>query len=516
MGYFSNLSPKLLQDNKMHILYPVNLAVSTSYKDTNTIHNSDSNTLKLEASCGTIWTDSMDGRKSSVGFIHNNDFYSLPFRHPIFYKALSMFNGSAEEKGDISMYNVWSYGHMLSPAYYFSPHFADSNMSDVARFISTDSVNGTPLYRLSSYINIYDPKLSSFYSKFTIGSDRVETYFYPSEFSQKYGLWTQEYISGQPIKDELRVNVDTMLKYLVDVNRNSNSYSWWSIHDDIRYGLSGYRWWGTWQQTRFHPRFVRLFPIYVKDETTVSNARGELEDFKEMVAWQKDMAPRPPEEFRPDMLGINDMSSVYIQKHDVGENRFEDAVSNHSIDLISMGDTGNPNPGEEKARFVGICDNAITYGFVKNTNYVKIYSADTKWISVPFQDKMAIEYVPNNPIFNAINYSYPEYGEGLYTDKYLAPRNLDMVIRSYNVYNVERRALGWQGSGYNNRKLKVLFSDNPIMSYMSSRSGVYRLYNSANMINSIKWITDSNGMLVMKFENTADMLIDNVVPNVNV
>ena len=69
MGYFSNLSPKLLQDNKMHILYPVNLAVSTSYKDTNTIHNSDSNTLKLEASCGTIWTDSMDGRNVQTPYI---------------------------------------------------------------------------------------------------------------------------------------------------------------------------------------------------------------------------------------------------------------------------------------------------------------------------------------------------------------------------------------------------------------------------------------------------------------
>ena len=90
MGYF-NLSPKLIQDNKMHIVYPVNISESNAETDINSVHNLDDNTKTLDAACGAIWINRMDGCQEDAGFIHNSDVCSYAYRCPSFYNTLFMY-----------------------------------------------------------------------------------------------------------------------------------------------------------------------------------------------------------------------------------------------------------------------------------------------------------------------------------------------------------------------------------------------------------------------------------------
>lgn len=505
MGYF-NLSPKLIQDNKMHIVYPVNISESNAETDINSVHNLDSNTKTLDAACGAIWINRMDGCQEDAGFIHNSDIYSYVYRCPFFYNTLFIYkpDSSIDEDGDmanIANYKFWSYGHMLSTYVYGSPHFTDHSLTETARFISNEKVNSKALlYRLSTDVHIYDPLISSYYMDITVGDDRVRTFFYPSRLSVKYNIWPQ--MNG-PKEDALRVNVDTMLKYLIDVDYAASrptSYGdkFFDVSEDM---ISNDYWWhpkGNDNVLWYNANSVDVFPSYLTIESNgLLNERGSQSDYAEFLARH---------DVDNDRVSLNrlDSRTILSTDPDYPDYRFDDVVKYHPYSLISMGDLTAYKElvPPEKSRFISVISNAVTYAFLKNTSYVKVYTSDSKWISVPYQDRMWHIKGTGNDV------TIPTYGNGLYTAKYIAPLNVDHLVRQWNLRAVEKRAVGV--ADYEQRKNKVLFSDCPIMSYKSARSGIWRLYNSANMINAIRWDQDQNGKLIMHFENTADMLIDGI------
>ena len=502
MGYF-NLSPKLIQDNKMHIVYPVNISESNAETDINSVHNLDDNTKTLDAACGAIWINRMDGCQEDAGFIHNSDICSYAYRCPSFYNTLFIYkpDSNIDEDGDmanIANYKFWSYGHMLSTYTYRSPHFTDHSLSETARFISNESIRGkTLLYRLSSDVHIYDPLISSYYMDITEGTDRVKTFFYPSRLSAKYNIWPQ--MNG-PKEDALRVNVDTMLKYLIDVDYEASrtDHYTWKLFDVSEDGCSKNYWWQPDSPSKvswYNANSVDVFPSYLTIESNGSalNERGSRSDYAQFLA-----------DHGVDRICLNRLDSRNILSA-TQDYSFDDVVKNHPYSLISMGDLtscqGLTPP--RWSRFISVISNAVTYAFLANTHYVKVYTSDSKWISVPYQDRMWYKKGAG------YNVTIPDYGRGLYTAKYIAPLNVDHLVRQWNVRAVESRADGHQQY----RQNKVLFSGCPIMSYRSARSGIWRLYNSANMINSIRWDHDQNEKLIMHFENTADMMIDGVIPN---
>lgn len=502
MGYF-NLSPKLIQDNKMHIVYPVNISESNAETDINSVHNLDDSTKTLDAACGAIWINRMDGCQEDAGFIHNSDICSYAYRCPSFYNTLFIYkpDSNIDEDGDmanIANYKFWSYGHMLSTYTYRSPHFTDHSLSETARFISNESIRGkTLLYRLSSDVHIYDPLISSYYMDITEGTDRVKTFFYPSRLSAKYNIWPQ--MNG-PKEDALRVNVDTMLKYLIDVDyeaSRTDNYVW-KLFDVSEDGCSKNYWWQPASSSKiswYNANNVDVFPSYLTIESNGSalNERGSRSDYAQFLV-----------DHGVDRICLNRLDSRNILST-TQDYSFDDVVKNHPYSLISMGNLTScqeltPPRG---SRFISVISNAITYAFLNRTSYVKVYTSDSKWISVPYQDRMGYKKGAG------YNVTIPKYGRGLYTAKYIAPLNVDHLVRQWNVRAVESRADGLQQY----RQNKVLFSGCPIMSYRSARSGMWRLYNSANMINSIRWDHDQNEKLIMHFENTADMMIDKVIPN---
>lgn len=503
MGYF-NLSPKLIQDNKMHIVYPVNISESNAETDINSVHNLDDNTKTLDAACGAIWINRMDGCQEDAGFIHNSDIHSYVYRCPSFYNTLFMYKtgSNIDESGyraNITNYKFWSYGRMLSTYAYRSPHFTDHSLSEPARFISNESIRGkTLLYRLSSDVHIYDPLISSYYMDITEGNDRVKTFFYPSRLSAKYNIWPQ--MNG-PKEDALRVNVDTMLKYLIDVDYagSRTDYSAWKLFDVSEDGCSKNYWWqpnNTSKISWYNANSVDVFPSYLTIESNdnVLNERGSQSDYAQFLA-----------DHDVDRICLNRLDSRNILSA-AQDYSFDNAVKNHPYSLISMGDLTSLREltPPRKSRFISVISNAVTYAFLANTSYVKVYTSDSKWISVPYQDRMGYKRGAD------YNVTIPRFSRGLYTAKYIAPLNVDHLVRQWNVRAVESRADGHQQY----RQNKVLFSGCPIMSYRSARSGIWRLYNSANMINSIRWDHDRrNKKLTMLFENTADMMIDGVIPN---
>lgn len=502
MGYF-NLSPKLIQDNKMHIVYPVNISESNAETDINSVHNLDDNTKTLDAACGAIWINRMDGCQEDAGFIHNSDICSYAYRCPSFYNTLFIYkpDSNIDEDGDmanIANYKFWSYGHMLSTYAYRSPHFTDHSLSETARFISNESIRGkTLLYRLSDDVHIYDPLISSYYMDITEGNDRVKTFFYPSRLSAKYNIWPQ--MNG-PKEDALRVNVDTMLKYLIDVDYEASrtDYYVWKLFDVSEDGCSKNYWWqpdSPSKQSWYNANSVDVFPSYLTIESNGStlNERGSQSDYAQFLA-----------DHGVDRICLNrsDSRNILSATQDYS---FDDVVKNHPYSLISMGDLTSCQELTPPmwSRFISVISNAVTYAFLNRTKYVKVYTSDSKWISVPYQDRMGYKKGAG------YNVTIPDYGRGLYTAKYIAPLNVDHLVRQWNVRAVESRADGHQQY----RQNKVLFSGCPIMSYRSARSGIWRLYNSANMINSIRWDHGRNKKLTMYFENTADMMIDGVIPN---
>ena len=503
MGYF-NLSPKLIQDNKMHIVYPVNISESNAETDINSVHNLDDSTKTLDAACGAIWINRMDGCQEDAGFIHNSDICSYAYRCPSFYNTLFIYkpDSNIDEDGDmanIANYKFWSYGHMLSTYTYRSPHFTDHSLSETARFISNESIRGkTLLYRLSSDVHIYDPLISSYYMDITEGTDRVKTFFYPSRLSAKYNIWPQ--MNG-PKEDALRVNVDTMLKYLIDVDYEASrtDHYVWKLFDVSEDGCSKNYWWQLDSPSKiswYNANSVDVFPSYLTIESNGSalNERGSQSDYAQFLA-----------DHGADRICLNRMDSRNILSA-TQDYSFYDVVKYHPYSLISMGDLTSCQEltPPRWSRFISVISNAVTYAFLNRTSYVKVYTSDSKWISVPYQDRMGYKKGAG------YNVTIPDYGRGLYTAKYIAPLNVDHLVRQWNVRAVESRADGHQQY----RQNKVLFSGCPIMSYRSARSGIWRLYNSANMINSIRWDHDrQNGKLTMQFENTADMMIDGVIPN---
>ena len=502
MGYF-NLSPKLIQDNKMHIVYPVNISESNAETDINSVHNLDDNTKTLDAACGAIWINRMDGCHEDAGFIHNSSIHSYVYRCPSFYNTLFIYkpDSSIDEDGytaNITNFKFWSYGHMLSTYAYRSPHFTDHSLSETARFISSESVRDKALlYRLSSDVHIYDPLISSYYMDITTGNDRVKTFFYPSRLSAKYNIWPQ--MNG-PKEDALRVNVDTMLKYLIDVDYEASRTDYYveKLFDVNEDGCSKNYWWqpnNTSKISWYNANSVDVFPSYLTIESNgnVLNERGSHSDYAQFLA-----------DHGADRICLNRMDSRNILSA-AQDHSFDDAVKNHPYSLISMGNLTSHREliPPMRSRFISVISNAVTYAFLRNTSYVKVYTSDSKWISVPYQDRMGYKKGAG------YNVTIPEYSRGLYTAKYIAPLNVDHLVRQWNVRAVESRADGHQQY----RQNKVLFSGCPIMSYKSARSGIWRLYNSANMINSIRWDHDQNEKLIMHFENTADMMIDGVIPN---
>lgn len=502
MGYF-NLSPKLIQDNKMHIVYPVNISESNAETDINSVHNLDDNTKTLDAACGAIWINRMDGCQEDAGFIHNSDICSYAYRCPSFYNTLFIYkpDSNIDEDGDmanIANYKFWSYGHMLSTYTYRSPHFTDHSLSETARFISNESIRGkTLLYRLSSDVHIYDPLISSYYMDITEGNNRVKTFFYPSRLSAKYNIWPQ--MNG-PKEDALRVNVDTMLKYLIDVDYEASrtDHYVWKLFDVSEDGCSKNYWWLLDSPSKiswYNANSVDVFPSYLTIESNGSalNERGSRSDYAQFLA-----------DHGIDRICLNRLDSRNIVSA-TQDYSFDDVVKNHPYSLISMGDLTSCQEltPPRWSRFISVISNAVTYAFLNRTSYVKVYTSDSKWISVPYQDRMGYKKGAG------YNVTIPDYGRGLYTAKYIAPLNVDHLVRQWNVRAVESRADGHQQY----RQNKVLFSGCPIMSYESARSGIWRLYNSANMINSIRWDRDQNEKLIMHFENTADMMIDGVIPN---
>lgn len=502
MGYF-NLSPKLIQDNKMHIVYPVNISESNAETDINSVHNLDNNTKTLDAACGAIWINRMDGCQEDAGFIHNSDICSYAYRCPSFYNTLFIYkpNSNIDEDGytaNITNFKFWSYGHMLSTYAYRSPHFTDHSLSEMARFISNESIRDEALlYRLSSDVHIYDPLISSYYMDITEGNDRVKTFFYPSRLSAKYNIWPQ--MNG-PKEDALRVNVDTMLKYLIDVDYEASrtDHYVWKLFDVSEDGCSKNYWWQLDSPSKiswYNANSVDVFPSYLTIESNGStlNERGSQSDYAQFLA-----------DHGVDRICLNRLDSRNILSA-TQDYSFADVVKNHPYSLISMGDLTSCQEltPPRWSRFISVISNAVTYAFLNRTKYVKVYTSDSKWISVPYQDRMGYKKGAG------YNVTIPDYGRGLYTAKYIAPLNVDHLVRQWNVRAVESRADGHQQY----RQNKVLFSGCPIMSYKSARSGIWRLYNSANMINSIRWDHDQNEKLIMHFENTADMMIDGVIPN---
>ena len=501
MGYF-NLSPKLIQDNKMHIVYPVNISESNAETDINSVHNLDDNTKTLDAACGAIWINRMDGCQEDAGFIHNSDICSYTYRCPSFYNTLFIYkpDSNIDEDGydtNITNYKFWSYGHMLSTYTYRSPHFTDRSLSETARFISNESISVETLYRLSSDVHIYDPLISSYYMDITEGNNRVKTFFYPSRLSAKYNIWPQ--MNG-PKEDALRVNVDTMLKYLIDVDYEASrtDHYVWKLFDVSEDGCSKNYWWQPDSPSKiswYNANSVDVFPSYLTIESNGSalNERGSRSDYAQFLA-----------DHGVDRICLNRLDSRNILST-TQDYSFDDVVKNHPYSLISMGDLTSCQEltPPRWSRFISVISNAVTYAFLNRTSYVKVYTSDSKWISVPYQDRMGYKKGAG------YNVTIPDYGRGLYTAKYIAPLNVDHLVRQWNVRAVESRADGHQQY----RQNKVLFSGCPIMSYESARSGIWRLYNSANMINSIRWDHDQNEKLIMHFENTADMMIDGVIPN---
>lgn len=518
MAIFENVSPKKVIDDEMHILYPVNLNDDGAVAGANSVHNCDRGAMKMDAMCGTIWIDTSNNENEKLaGFIHNTDANSFKFRHPHFYPALFLYK--KQEDGDpanVLDYDVWSYGHMLSEKSYKSPHFKKSSNGEYEQpeFAALMNMRHESVYCISEDNVIYDPLLSSYYIKPDEGSnDKITTYFMPSEFSWKYnkdkwkGLGV--YNDGKERQTYLENNVNVMLKYLIDANNNireneNHDIDCWACFDDNN--MSDYWWYNNKQHsTTYELNQVSLFPLYLKKDTPDNkcNERGGVMN----IGYYGIYADGNRDDcFRIKTTGFNSHRQRELPYNNKTKPYYDDFINYNVFSTINMGVFKDAS--QKSARTVSICNDAISLAFMDEAKYVKVFSNDSKWISVPYQSRMLKEkdeISVNNLIYES-NIIIPEYGDGMYTDKYLSPFTLDHYIRQENLDMLEKRAKG--NTEFKSRAQKLFISSKPIECGRSQEKGIYVLYNSANLINSIKWADGDD--IELEFENTAGVLTEDI------
>lgn len=511
MAIFENVSPKKVIDNKMHILYPVNLNDDNNVEDANSVHNCDRDTMRMDAMCGTIWinTDN-DSTSQYAGFIHNTDANSFKFRHPCFYPALFLYNKSVDgTPSSVLDYDVWGYGSMLSEDSYKSPHFkkdSTSSIYTVSEFVKKMNIGANDVYCLSKDNVIYDPLLSSYYIK-TDENNKISTYFMPSLFSRNYNYnkdW-DEVKTENEYETHLEKNVDIMLKYLIDVNNNNNNNNnddyidSWSCFDD---GATNKNyWWYANNDKCYKLMQASLFPLYLVNETPNNNynKRGGKASIGYYYYKTGKFIGRD---------GFHRIKSTSANSHRQNGLEYNDDIMYDTFTKYAVFSTINmgsfKDASQKSARTVSICNDAISLAFMDDAKYVKVFSNDSKWISVPYQNRMLMYSSTKSTYEDNGRAIIPEYGDGMYTDKYLSPFTLDHYIRQANLDMLEQRANGESSM----RSQKLFISSKPIECGQSKEKDIVILYNSANLINSIKWKDGDD--IELEFGNTAGVLTGDI------
>lgn len=513
MAIFENVSPKKVIDNKMHILYPVNLSDDDNVKGANSVHNCDSDKMKMDAMCGTIWinTDN-DDTSQYVGFIHNTDTNSFKFRHPCFYPALFLYKDDDRMSGSVLNYDVWSYGHMLKEDAYESPHFkiSDNGSYVPSKFVDQDQKS---VYYLSNDNVIYDPLLSSYYIKIDESSNdknKIQTYFMPSKFSQEYNKEWNSVGTKKEHETHLERNVDIMLKYLIDVNNNNTSYGSygeyvdsWPCFDDSTVD-DDYWWYANTNRKCYKLMQASLFPLYLVNETPNNkyNERGGKTSIG--YCYYRNGNFKGRDAFHRIKSTSTNSHRQNALEYDVNNNNAYDTFTNYNVfSTINIGSFEDAS--QKNARTVSICNDAISLSFMDDTKYVKVFSNDSKWISVPYQNRMLMYRSTTLRYESNTKAIIPEYGDGIYTDKYLSPFTLDHYIRQANLEILEQRA----GDSSLKRGQKLFISSMPIECGHSQEKDTFVLYNSANLINAIKWKDGDD--IELEFENTSGVLIGDII-----
>lgn len=526
--YYSTLTPQLIQDNKMHVLYPVNLFYNTAGSDNNSIHNSDADSKTMEAACGTVWIstnpDDADADYTKAGYIHGTPDIDIQFRHKEFYPCLGKYEG-LDESGlkDISNFTAYSYAKMLDINGYSSPHFRSSLLAGRGTpLVAATSYSGKRIYSIDSDTIIYDHLFSSYYVK--PEGNRLNVYYLVSKMRADYG--TENESESTPAKQvALRNNVDTMLKYIVnatEIDDDEHVYNGLRLYDDYDDDSNmGY----------MPVRTIGIMPVYLSniDNTDMNVYTQRLQ----LNVWQRATSSYlishnsnvPQSYVHLDHWRFlnRQIWTYYFSDEDMRARNPAWTYGTYTemrrrpLNMITIGKISqtyiNHNfvDDEQKLKgttYLGLCDESISCAFLNNSAYIKIFSNDPKWKSVPFNDKTKFTNGHGSQTaISSIATKLPlVHDEDYYCDEYLAPYTIDHYIREQNLIEARK----FEKGSVSSRKQKVLFSNKPIKCYTSQSSNVTRLYNSANLINSIKWGTDENGKHIMVFENSADMLRDDI------
>lgn len=523
---YLNLKNDYILKNRMHVLYPINMYYDDKPHSANHAHNTEyiNDTPHLiSAINGTIYIRSNNTKIAGfIAFDRNN--VAPSFRMPVFYHALTSYDGEPSRIHDIMNYKPFSYAKMITSDNYSSPHFTSKNRDAVAHLVDSDKVGDNKLYYIGNDVAIYDPWFSSYY--FKVSGDKIHTYHYPSLFRQSKAGDVDNVKSL-----ELHVNVDIMLKYLADVEYNNvdsygadcNRISTQDVTQatfmcDPANGDA---------YTDYGYDCVRLWPLYLRKDSSIYDTdmnHHKVLDLADKIACSPDSVENEHILHRVALpYSINNNYSPWY----VYDDRYG-SVSPYTdkgmpIGTITMGYTHLHNEHSKaiypNAPFIGLGNEVISFLLPGSGKHPKIFTKDIKWISVPYQDHVLGPDFPkgdNNrkkycmwyPFINDSTAAGNE--DKIYTDKYIAPYNLDHMARQYNLGNASTQT---SETLRHNRKNKLLVSKKGILGWTTADDGIYRLFNSANMINSIKWGKDAKGRSVMVFENTSLLLKDNANPD---
>lgn len=509
-GKYLILKNDFILKSQMHVLYPINIYYDDNAKSANSSHNTEyrnENPYKIDAMCGTLWINSND--TNVAGFITGkSNTIAYDFRMPQFYPVLTSYKHpetpNENEFHDIMNYKPRSYGHMLSSISYRSPHFSNALRDDTPLLVNSDVRDGNKLYYLSDNNAIYDPWFSSYYIR--IQNNKLTTYYHPSRLRRS--ITSEEDASSYPLN--LRTNVDIMLKYLADVDYD-NGYEDIYFEDGCRnadpfmyrrhLNIRGYN----------HIDSVRLFPMYLNVLDNNNINQHDVTYITELIARSSNSTNQMNLYYRISSgWYMNDRYQNLIVK-DEGSSYFNEALNGGMpMGLVTLGKLKN---FQYDSSYTGIANDTVSIINIDESKYPKIFSNDIKWISVPYQDQMlAIGAFNNDEIRDRQSFLYPfipnnsSEVNNYYTNRYLAPYNLDHVVRQYNIKQSDTES---QSAVRHPHRNKILISGTSIKSYKTS-DNVYRLFNDANKINSLKWGINKNGKHILIFENTSMLLKDNV------
>lgn len=470
MSAYDNINTKEILDDKLHVLYPINIDAEGG-EASNTDHNSTQ--TEVDAACGAIWIDTTNPKVA--GFIRKAN--TNQYKTPKFLQCASRLTENADHT---RVEDYISIGMEYTEDKYSSPHFISSTSHVSSPFITKIHAGTDDIYSIDANAVLYDPLFSSYYFRPNPENNMIDVFHRRSDFNVRYDRNNPQRVT----KLDLRENVDAMLNNIVDIGALNPI----QVDDNSIYGSD-------YNTPDVYIKAARFYPSYRKvGDGNFVNMRENGADVPSMEesVYGEEVFINTPHDFVADIGTLP---------------KFEEMLNYKAFSLLSIGEV-YPTHERQHQMFTSICDDTISLLF-KSSDEVRIYSKDTKWISTPFND--------NNRRFICDTSELPDtlkdkiisksIVSATLRDPYtisetkLAPHTIDHFMRLKN-----RETAYDENESLKGKHVSLIISKHPI-SY-TYVDGKVMLYNSHNLINSISWEVNDRGFIMMKFENT-DALIKN-------